>query len=96
MSRYYALVAALALATIGCGRPATHEECLTIFKKSAEVELKAQDVTDPTLVSKRIDVLYKERGEELIGKCVGRRITEDALACVKQSTTSADIDRCLY
>lgn len=87
---------ALSFLLVGCGHPATHDECLTIFQKSAELELEAQDVTEPTLVSKRVDALYKARGEELIGKCVGRRITESALGCVKQAQSPGDIDRCLY
>ena len=87
-------VAALA-SLVGCGHPASREECTLIFDKSAELELQAQRVTDAKLVEERVAAVRAARGEELIGKCVGRRITESAISCVKASKTDDEMDRCL-
>jgi hypothetical protein len=86
---------ALALFTSGCGHPATLDECKIIFQRSAEIELRAQNVTDPKLVAERTEAVRLARGEELIQQCVGKRITTRALSCVEKATTAEQVDRCL-
>jgi hypothetical protein len=88
-------VVALALSLVGCGHPATREECDEIFNRSAEIELRMQNVTDPKLVAERIAAARKDRGEELVQSCMGKRITTEALACVRSAKTSEDMDQCL-
>jgi hypothetical protein len=85
----------LAGALLGCGRPATRAECDAIFDKSAELELKAQNVTDPAEITKRTAAVRAARGEELVAKCVGRRITQRALECVRKAGSAEQVDRCL-
>lgn len=80
---------------MGCGRPATKADCDEILDKSAQLELKLQNVTDPAEVKKRTDAVRTARGEEILSKCVGRRITEKAMACVRTATTAEQVDRCL-
>ena len=87
---------AFGLVVLGCGHPATEAECTRIFERSAVLELAAQNVTDPALVESRVASLRSERGDELIKQCVGRRITEDALACVEKATTPSGVDACFY
>jgi len=79
----------------GCGHPATHAECQAIFDKSAELELRAQNVTDPAIIEQRVAAVRAARGEELVGKCVGRRVTDRAVACVRDAANSEQVDRCL-
>ncbi|AUX25570.1 hypothetical protein SOCEGT47_061180 [Sorangium cellulosum] len=79
----------------GCGHPATRDECEAIFQRSAEIELRAQNVVDPKIVAERTAAVREARGKELIDRCVGRRITDAALACVRQATTPEQVDRCL-
>lgn len=81
---------------MGCGHPATRQECTLIFERSAELELAAQKITDPGLVHERVEALRASRGEDLIGKCVGKRITADALDCVQNAKSSDEIEKCLY
>jgi hypothetical protein len=81
-----------AVLTLGCGRPATHEECEEIFRRSAELELK--DVGDPQEVERRIEAARAARGEELIGRCVGTRVTDGAMQCVRQASTTEELDDC--
>jgi hypothetical protein len=84
-----------AVATTGCGHPATREECEAIFRRSAEIELQAQNVTDPKIIAERLDAVRAARGDELVKQCTGKRITSRALACVQAAQTATEVDRCL-
>jgi hypothetical protein len=90
-----ALLAFVALATAGCGHPASREECDELFVKTAEVELRAQRVTDPKLIAERTAAARVAEGEAFAGRCLGKRITARALACVRQATTAEQLERCL-
>jgi hypothetical protein len=83
------------LALVGCGRPATKADCDEILDKSAMIELKAQNVTDSAEVKKRIEAVRAAKGEQLLAKCVGRRVTEKAMTCVRNASTADQVDRCL-
>ncbi|MDI1446522.1 hypothetical protein [Polyangium sp. 6x1] len=89
------LMLALGFFGVGCGRPATRAECDEIFDKSAAIELAAQNVTDPAEVQKRTAAVRAARGDELVSKCVGRRITQRAMECVRKAGTAEQVDRCL-
>lgn len=80
----------------GCAHPATREECLIIFNKSAELELKKQNTDDPRLIEHRTQAFMEAGGEELIQKCVGRAMTKSAIECVKRAESPAAVDQCLY
>lgn len=87
------LIALSALA--GCGHPASAEECNAIIAKSAELELRAQNVSDPAVITQRTEAVKAARGDELLKRCVGKRITDRALACVSKAGSPKDVDRCL-
>jgi hypothetical protein len=89
-----ALLAGLPLLA-GCGHPASRDECEAIFRRSAEIELRAQNVVDPKIVEERTAAVRDARGKELIDRCVGRRITDSAMGCVRQATTPEQVDKCL-
>jgi hypothetical protein len=86
---------ALALTAAGCGHPASREECDELFAKTAELELHAQRVTDPKLVAERTAAARAAEGEAFAGRCLGKRITVRALACVRQAATAEQLERCL-
>ena len=90
-----ALFASAALALLGCGHPATQAECDEIFNRSAEIELRMQNVTDPKLIQERTAAVRAAKGEELIQKCVGKRVTDGAMECVRKATTAEQMDQCL-
>jgi hypothetical protein len=90
-----ALAAVLPLLSLGCGHPATREDCEAIFRRSVEIELRAQNVIDPKAIEERAASVRQARGQELIDRCVGRRITDRALACVRGATSPQEVDRCL-
>lgn len=79
----------------GCGRPATKADCDEILDKSAMIELQTQKVTDPDEIKKRTDAVRAAQGDELLAKCVGRRVTDKAMQCVRNANTAEQVDRCL-
>jgi hypothetical protein len=65
-----------------------------------ELELKAQKVTDPNEIAKRRSEslgLAGDRGRtEVLQGCIGKRITDRALVCVREADNASEItDRCL-
>jgi hypothetical protein len=90
-----ALLAASSLLGLACGHPATRDDCEAIFKRSAEIELRAQNISDPKIIEERTAAVREARGKDLIDRCAGRRITNGALECVRAATTAAQVDRCL-
>jgi hypothetical protein len=79
----------------GCGHPASKQECQEIFDRSAAIELELQKVTDPAVVQERIERARVDRGEELLRQCIGRRITDRAMRCVREAKSSKELDQCL-
>jgi hypothetical protein len=95
-------VAALALVMLlaACGHPASEAECRIILERIVELELKSQKVNDPAEIAKRRSEslgLSSDGGRsDLLDGCVGRHITDRALACVKSAETASDItEHCL-
>jgi hypothetical protein len=90
------IAALLTLALAGCGHPATREECNELFAKSAEIELRGQNITDPhTIAERTASARATPKGGEFAGQCVGKRITDRALKCVRTATTAEQFDGCL-
>ena len=87
-------VAIIAGFLIGCGRPATHDDCERIFQRIVELELRDLQTTDPAIVSKKTADLRASYGKELEG-CVGKRIRKDLVACLEKATQASEVDGCL-
>ena len=92
--RWLWLALALAFSALGCGRKATRADCELVVDKNVEVKLKADGMTDAVLVQKRKEELRASLKED-IDKCVGKRVTDGMLACVKSAETPEQIDKCL-
>jgi hypothetical protein len=85
-----ALLITLAL---GCGREATVEDCQQIVKRIVELELES--VVPEQELSAEVQEAQQAFRERASADCVGRRITEKALACVATAKTAeAVIDEC--
>jgi len=90
------LLACLLAGSTGCGHPATREECDELFAKNAEIELReSQHVTDPKVIADRTAAARAAEGEAFLSRCVGKRITQRSLDCVRRASTAEQIDRCL-
>lgn len=91
MKTFLPLVAA---ALFGCGHPATREECEIILAKNAEFELRAQGLTNEAEIERRVQET-KQAKPELLDDCVGKRITEDAMQCVREAPDAEAFEACL-
>jgi hypothetical protein len=89
-----ALGLVVALGVAGCGRKATRQDCEVVVDKNVELQLKALGVTDPDVVGKRREEMRAAMRED-IDKCVGKRVTDSMMACVKKAETAEKIDKCL-
>ena len=88
-------VVVTALLLAGCGHPASEAECRVILERIVELELKAQKVSDPAEVAKRRSESLGLAGDggrsDLLEGCIGRHITDRALACVRNAENAAEI-----
>lgn len=89
------VVAPLILVTAACGHPATREECDEIFTRSAELALKEKDVSERGEVDEQILKARTVKGDKLIEECLGKRITEKAMECVRGAESPQELDACL-
>jgi hypothetical protein len=83
----------LGLASAGCGRRATAEDCALIVDRYVEVELHALKVTDPAIIEQRKTEMRKDLKDDL-KTCPGKRITDAMLACVVRAETNEALDAC--
>lgn len=91
---FVATVALVVLALSGCGRKATAADCQLILDRSVELQMKEMEKSDPEAIAKRQALLRTELEGEM-KDCVGRRITDQMMACVRGATTSAELEKCV-
>ena len=85
--------AAISLLAAACGRPATMADCDEIVARIAELELKGAKAADPSSIAKEVadtKVAFQAKARQ---ECVGKRITERALKCVRNAKTAEEIVR---
>jgi hypothetical protein len=92
-SRGLVLFGALAL---GCGHPASVKECEEIADRVTQLELKSSLAgRDPDTAKEQLERTRSWVKESQLKSCVGRRITDAAMQCVRAATQAQEItDRC--
>jgi hypothetical protein len=89
------LSSGMALALVAaCGRPATKEDCELIIDRNVELQMKQMQITDPAAIDKRKSEIRAAMSDQLKG-CVGKRVTDGMMACVRKAATADEIDQCL-
>jgi hypothetical protein len=88
------VLAVSAAAAIGCGRKATEADCQLIVDRNVELQMKALNINDPVVIAKKQDELRGEMKGEL-QQCVGRRVTDGIMDCVKVAKSTAEISECM-
>ena len=79
----------LACLTAGCGHPATVEECEEIIEQVARLELKATlGAANEKAIASEIDATKRALKDSTMKDCVGKRITNKALECVRNAATA--------
>jgi len=81
----------LAITLLGCGHPATERECEEIVERIAVLELGAVDAGRDT-VADEVKNAKESFRREMHKKCVGRRVTNEAMECVRKATASRQIE----
>ena len=79
----------------GCGHPASEQECQEILQRSAELELRSRNITDTDTIQSRVAAAREAKREQLMGLCLGRRITDAAMACIRRAASSEALEACL-
>lgn len=85
------LVFAVGILLLGCGRPATEADCREILRKAAELELVSRLDNDRTLVERELKGIEETMRGPMMERCVGKRISEGALACVRAAKTADEV-----
>jgi hypothetical protein len=76
----------------GCGHPATEQECEQIVERVATLELENAHAGSDVVASEV--KLAKESFKKDMGRrCVGRRVTQEAMNCVRQAKTADQIEK---
>jgi len=86
--------AGLGLVAAGCGRHATKADCELILDRMVVVKLKQKKITDPDSITRMQADMRKDAEADFPG-CVGRRISDGALDCIKKADTQEAIVKCL-
>ncbi len=86
-----------AAALAGCGRrPASRSDCDGIFGAIVDRELQERGFSDKALAARKKQELRAQLATEL-GRCVGRPLRPNALACVARAKNVEQIShRCLH
>jgi hypothetical protein len=78
---------------VGCGRAATEDDCKLIYEKNVEVEMRTLEKADEaTIASKKKEL--QQAFDADIKQCVGKRITDAVMTCIKDAKTSEDMAKC--
>lgn len=88
--------ALLGLLLLGCGHPATEKECEEIADRVTELELSSSPIgRDPDTAKEQLERTRSWVKESQLKSCVGRRITDAAMQCVRAAKKSTEItDHC--
>jgi hypothetical protein len=77
---------------VGCGHPATEKECQEIADRVTELELASSPVgRDPDTAKDQLERTRSWVKESQLKSCVGRRITDAAMQCVRAAKKAQEI-----
>ena len=79
----------------GCGRKATEADCSAIVDRNVEVQMRKMNINDPVSITKKQQDIRGQFSESMKG-CVGRRITDSMMQCVRHADTVDAIDQCMH
>lgn len=84
--------ACLLLVATGCGHPATEKECEEIVERVARLELEKANAGTETMANE-IKLAKESFKKDMSRKCVGRRVTQAAMNCVRQARSADQIEK---
>ncbi len=92
--RQLVLLTLLALSGLcaGCGHPATEKECEEIVERVATLELKNAHAGEEQMQSE-VKLAKESFKKDVSRRCVGRRVTQAAMNCVRQAQSADQIEK---
>lgn len=90
-ARNFAIAGVLFGLLSGCGEPATEAQCTEILRRAAELELRGRLEGSEQLIEEEVASIEKRLREPMMKKCVGKRITESAMQCIRQARSSEEL-----
>jgi len=81
----------LAVGVMGCGHRATEKECEEIVERVATLELQGAKVGAETMASE-LKIAKASFQKDVRQRCMGRRITDAAMSCVRAAKTAQEIE----
>ena len=92
LARARSFAAALlgAVVATSCGEPATVQQCEEIVERIARLEIEQRRV-QPADVDSEIEETKRALRETTMKDCVGKRVTQKAMTCVREARTSKQI-----
>ena len=87
------LLLSLALGFFACGRPATVQECEEIANRVAVLEFEAAAKSTTPPKPEQVQMIRARVHDAMLKGCVGKRITERALRCVRQAKSAESIQK---
>jgi hypothetical protein len=85
------ILLAAALVLGACGHPATAKECEEIVERVARLELEQANVNPETL-AEEVKIAKDSFRKDMTKRCIGRRVTDKAMACVRQAKRAEQIE----
>jgi small lipoprotein (TIGR04454 family) len=81
------------LSISSCGRPATVQECDEIASRVATLEYEAASKSKSPPQPDQIQTIRARVHDAMLKGCVGKRITEKALRCVRKAKSADAIQK---
>lgn len=87
-------VAVVAIGVDACGRPATEAECEEIVERIARLQIEADRPGRPEAIAAEVAAFKERERERVRSACVGKPVTERALACARSATRAEAVEAC--
>ena len=87
------LLPLLILLASACGRRATESDCSLILDRNVEIQMRAMKIYDPAEIDRQKQQLREAKKDEL-SPCIGKRITDATVQCVREAESAEAIDAC--
>ncbi len=92
MARPFFILSVL-LPLVGCGRPATVQECEEIASRVATLEYETASKSNTPPQPGQIQTIRARVRDAMMKGCVGKRVTEKALRCVRNAKSAEAIQK---
>lgn len=93
MPRIAPILPILLLLFSSCGRPATLQECEEIANRVATLEYEAASKSKSPPPPDQIQTIRARVHDAMMKGCVGKRITQRAIQCVRNAKTADTIQK---